>query len=122
VRRLSPFAAAAVVACLVLSGLSGPLRPATAATGSHASSAPAFTQTETISRSFLSGGQETVADTRTVTLDVSQTTNLQAGRKSACRGPERTRPATSSPTRTLPPGSTRSTLRAPRMPRDGERQ
>ena len=76
-RRLSPFAAAAVVACLVLSGLSGPLRPATAATGSHASSAPAFTQTETISRSFLSGGQETVADTRTVTLDVSQTTNLQ---------------------------------------------
>ena len=62
--------------CLVLGGLSGFIGPATAATANDTSSA-AFTQSETISRSFLSGGQETVADTRTVTLNVSQTTNLQ---------------------------------------------
>ena len=64
-----------LVVATVVPGLSGP--SATAATAKDASGAPAFTQTETISRSFLSGGQETVADTRTVTLDVSQTTNLQ---------------------------------------------
>jgi hypothetical protein len=76
-RKLSVFAAAGLVACLVLGGLSDQPRPATAATANDASSAPAFTQTETISRNFLSGGQETVADTRTVTLNVTQTTNLQ---------------------------------------------
>ena len=65
-----------VAECLLLGGLSGFIGPATAATANDTSSA-AFTQTETISRDFLSGGQETVADTRTVTLNVSQTTNLQ---------------------------------------------
>ena len=64
---------ACLVAAAALIGLSGPSRAATAAT----TSAPAFTQTETIARSFLAGGQETVADTRTVTLNVSQTANLQ---------------------------------------------
>ena len=64
-----------LVVASVLPGLSGP--SATAATAKDTSSGPAFNQTETISRSFLSGGQETVADTRTVTLNVSQTANLQ---------------------------------------------
>ena len=64
---------ACLVAAAALIGFSGPSRAATAAT----TSAPAFTQTETIARSFLAGGQETVADTRTVSLNVSQTANLQ---------------------------------------------
>lgn len=76
-RRVSLFAAAGLVACLVVGGLSDPQPPATAATAKDASGGSAFTQTETISRSFLSGGQETVADTRTVTLNVTQTSNLQ---------------------------------------------
>jgi hypothetical protein len=74
------FAGLCLSACLVLAavliGFSGP-SPANAAAGNDTTSGPAFTQTETIARSFLSGGEETVADTRTVTLNVSQTANLQ---------------------------------------------
>jgi hypothetical protein len=65
-----------LVSMAAVVGFSGPGRAANAATG-HDASEPAFTQTETITRSFLSGGQETVSDTRTVTLNVSQTSNLQ---------------------------------------------
>ena len=76
-RKLGMFMGLCLSACLVLVaaliGVSGPSHAATAATGST----PAFTQTETITRNFLSGGQETVADTRNVTLNVSQTANLQ---------------------------------------------
>jgi hypothetical protein len=75
VRKILPFFGILLAACVTLVGLSGVVPAATAA--SHAANAPAFTQTETISRSFLSGGQETVADSRTVTLNVNQTTNLQ---------------------------------------------
>ena len=61
--------------CMTLIGLSTVVPAATAA--SHVTGAPAFTQTATVTRDFLSGGQETVDDTRNVTLNVSQTTNLQ---------------------------------------------
>jgi hypothetical protein len=41
------------------------------------SSAPAFTKTETITRDNVVNGTDDVVDTRTVTLNVDQTTNLQ---------------------------------------------
>jgi hypothetical protein len=74
VRKIVPFAAVMLTVCVTLVSLSS---IAPAATRASNASAPAFTQTETIARSFLSGGQETAVDTRTVTLNVSQTTNLQ---------------------------------------------
>jgi hypothetical protein len=77
VKKLLLFVGVCLVPCLALGGLSSLITPATAATAKDTTSAPAFTQTQTISRDFLSGGQETVADTRTVTLNVSQTSSLQ---------------------------------------------
>lgn len=74
-RRVVPFAGVLLAACVTLVSLSSIVPAATAA--SHAADAPAFSQSETISRSVLSGGQETVVDTRSVTLNVSQTDNLQ---------------------------------------------
>ncbi|MFZ0251128.1 MAG: hypothetical protein WAL61_14375, partial [Acidimicrobiales bacterium] len=76
-RKAISFAGLLLAACVTLMSLSSIVPAATAATASHDTSVAAFTQTETISRSFLSGGQETVADTRTVTLNVSQTSDLQ---------------------------------------------
>lgn len=74
-RRVRAVAAVVCVGAMAaLGGLAGLASPARAA---DSGAAPAFTQTETIARSFLSGGQETVVDSRTVTLDVSQTANLQ---------------------------------------------
>jgi hypothetical protein len=72
----------AAVVCIVLAailpGLTvGPVATAhKPAVASHAS-APAFTKTVTITRDNLVAGVDTVVDTRTVTLDVGQTTNLQ---------------------------------------------
>lgn len=64
------------VAFIAVGTISGAPRAATAAT-SRSAATSAFSLSETISRNFLSGGQETAVDTRTVTLNVSQTTDLQ---------------------------------------------
>jgi hypothetical protein len=67
-----------MVLAAVLPGLVGSADPsAVAARGVPRATAPAFTKTETIARDQVVGGVDQVVDTRTVTLDVNQTTNLQ---------------------------------------------
>ena len=64
------------VVAVMGAAVSGPTTtPASAAP--HVAAAPAFTKTETIARDKVVGGVDQVVDSRTVTLDVSQTTNLK---------------------------------------------
>ena len=70
-------ALAAAVAIVVAAALPGLTATAPGALVPHAAAAPAFTKTETISRDEEVGGADKVVDTRTVTLNVSQTTNLK---------------------------------------------
>jgi hypothetical protein len=77
VMLVGSYLAACLAACLVLGGLSGLLGPAPTASASDSSSTPAFTHTETVSRTFWSDNQPTTVDSRSVTLNVDDTTNLQ---------------------------------------------
>ena len=71
------YLAACLAACLVLGGLSGLLGRLPRPRRVTATSTPAFTHTETVSRTFWSDSQPTTVDSRTVTLNVDDTTNLQ---------------------------------------------
>jgi hypothetical protein len=68
-------AAVAIVVAAALPGLAG--NAPAALVPPHTVATPAFTKTETISRDEVVGGVDKVVDTRTVTLDVGQTTDLQ---------------------------------------------
>ncbi len=70
-------AAVGIVAAAALPGLSSAAPGASAAGVPHASATPAFTKTETITRDEVVGGVDKVVDTRTVTLNVGQTTELK---------------------------------------------
>jgi hypothetical protein len=76
--RLRALAAVAVALSALSVTFAGPaLGDGLSASSSTQGSTPAFTKTETIVRENLSGGTEQVVDQRSVSLSVSQTTNLR---------------------------------------------
>jgi hypothetical protein len=79
-RRLVALAACLASTLTLAVGFGADSSTATASVNdstSSTSSAPAFSQSETITRDNVVNGSDVVTDTRTVTLNVSDTTNLQ---------------------------------------------